>query len=321
MNLKATILSDDELFITDNRHYIGKRNRDLNIDYFTPLVGNEFLLNHIAMYYACRFYDLSASDWAGWCSDGERYRYEIIAHNKTARTYYIYNFGLGKYGRYNVLYYENANRFSYSLHANPPFKEISFANHTNIRPVITYDEADEVLSQAISEIKSLPNKTLNFVDVPEDYRENIGTIEYGYYPQEVIFKSSIDDFSETDCDGFTIYDSKAHTFRKAPIFIKDGDMYTILKIKGGYACFKIEPITWYIDLEQRRMISNTSIIGGIPVDWSINSSKKKFEESEIYRYLNEVFLKEMLQPGLVIDKSFTEKSNVEKSAVQFVKKM
>ena len=62
-------------------------------------------------------------------------------------------------------------------------------------------------------------------------------------------------------------------------------------------------------------------IGGIPVDWSINSSKKKFEESEIYRYLNEVFLKEMLQPGLVIDKSFTEKSNVEKSAVQFVKKM
>ena len=199
-------------------------------------------------------------------------------------------------------------------------------DNVRIRPVLKYDEPDEMLKYAIS--KMIPCKKF----------KNLGIIEYGYYPQNVIGEIA---YSEDEIDGlskyktgnsFTITEKAEYSSIYCPtIFTKKDEYYIkgkrcilipdydsngynhynkciwkvfhpymkehIDKDKIVYHAREVSPIIWYIDLITHTMVATNQIIHGFPVGFNgINTDVQPDKVPDtVYTFLNDTFGKEMLQ--------------------------
>ena len=197
---------------------------------------------------------------------------------------------------------------SYSFGYNSPKNMKN--RYLGIRPVIKYsDILDECL-----------NKRLSDKEVIE--------VEYGEYPQTICDEKIRLELEKEYKEDKLVKTNKTYVInstkepyntkilqeyqcngRKYIRFIADGNQVrTKLSNKkyieyGKAYWIKVEPIIWMIDKEEDIAVSKKLLISGMPFD---NNYKESFEETEIYKYLNNYFIKEIITEKKIRDKSKLE---------------
>ena len=214
---------------------------------------------------------------------------------------------------------------------------LNYRDNVRIRPVLKYDEPDEMLKYAISKMKFCQKF------------KNIGIIEYGYWPQNIIEEIA---YREDEIEGlskyktgnsFTTTEKIEYNKLYCPTRFTKRDEYYINgkrcilvpdyeyrfydpcygnyswevlhpymrervdKEKIIYHAREVRPIIWFIDIENRIMVAADSIIHGFPVGDSVKDNKILAKDKPdkvpdvVYTFLNDTFGKEMLQTYIPLD--------------------
>lgn len=72
---------------------------------------------------------------------------------------------------------------------------------------------------------------------------------------------------------------------------KNGDRIN----KGDSWWFEVQPVEWYVDLSNNLAISTQCLFSGIRMNFPSNYHNSDFQTSELYKYLNEYFAKQIIQ--------------------------
>ena len=193
-----------------------------------------------------------------------------------------------------------------------------YTRDCSVRPVFEYSSLDCIL---------------------ENNRANDGVleVEYGYYPQRAVrysIQSTLenayikDEISKTN-NIFTAYpiNSDRLDLKKFDEYIYNGERYvrmiaplwsnnTVTLSNGEYydmgdvVWVKVEPVKWWIDEKKKVMLSEKLLFSGL----KFNNKERydcTFEETDIYKYMNTLFAKELFQT-VVIQNKLPLKSDSEK---------
>ena len=193
-----------------------------------------------------------------------------------------------------------------------------YTRDCSVRPVFEYSSLDCIL---------------------ENNRANDGVleVEYGYYPQRAVRRSMQstlenayikDEISKTN-NIFTAYpiNSDRLDLKKFDEYIYNGERYvrmiaplwsnnTVTLSNGEYydmgdvVWVKVEPVKWWIDEKKKVMLSEKLLFSGL----KFNNKERydcTFEETDIYKYMNTLFAKELFQT-VVIQNKLPLKSDSEK---------
>ena len=150
---------------------------------------------------------------------------------------------------------------------------------------------------------------------------NLLELEFGHYPriissdQDVLKKyrekrllSKIDLDYLYEHKKLPIYKYKSDYLveTKTSGFLQEFSNGLISKTFDGEYWFKVQPIKWYVDLENKLLISKELLTTNTDhTSFSENKNCKKFEDTKLYHYLNNTFLKELFQLNKIIDKKKT----------------
>lgn len=103
---------------------------------------------------------------------------------------------------------------------------------------------------------------------------------------------------------------------KKKYYVRAAQYYTKVKYSNGITCqdldkplwFIIEPITWYVDLENKLLISKNLITSNTSYSTFYEKDRpQKFEDTILYEYLNETLLKKIF----MMNKKLSNKKNIE----------
>lgn len=192
-----------------------------------------------------------------------------------------------------------------------------------IRPVIQYSEISGIL----------PNEKKSISYISE--------VEYGEYPQNVV-DSELGNKLEIEYSAGRLRktgkkyttDSRWHdNYNKefAPIeheeYEYNGKKYVCVKSKAnntnyilsngknaslGYYWVEVLPIKWYVDEEAKLLISKICLASGIRISDS-EQFNIKFRKTDMYKFLNKYFAKEIIPENKLVDK-VDEKESIPKKA-------
>ena len=195
---------------------------------------------------------------------------------------------------------------SYSFGYNSPKKTNDL--YLGIRPILKYSDIKEYIqNRKISDKEVLEvdfgeypqticGKKIEF-ELEQMYKENTITKtekKYTIISNETFLPQEINEYIYND--------------NKYIRFIADRDiirtkMSNKKYIEYGKAYWiKVEPITWMIDEKEDIAVAKKLLISGIP----FGSYNNKFEETEIYNYLNKYFIKEIKSEIKITEKSKLE---------------
>lgn len=261
--MKCTLLTKDE--VCNNQLQIFKKyGTNAAVTDFSLLLGIEVSSNHTSdsLYYRDKvFEDTRAADY--WTRTKEETPIAISS----------YSFGFNSPKNINNLY-------------------------IGIRPVLKYAKI----------INETYDKKITDKEILE--------VKYGEYPQTVCEDKTNLELEKLYKEGklektekiYTINSNKTETFfpqkiieytyngKKYIRFIADRDTIRTKLSNKKYIEYnrpywiKVEPIIWMIDEKQDIAVSKKLLITGIPFDENYNNT---FEETNIYKYLNEYFIKEI----------------------------
>ncbi len=151
---------------------------------------------------------------------------------------------------------------------------------------------------------------------------NVIEVEYGYYPQKVANKKmqallnsgfKKGELQETK-NKYTSYDSECDKYIPHQEYILGGKNYICLKGKMHYLDDKIflsdgqeyndgdtvwvevQPVKWMVFKELGTMMSEKLLFSGVPFSTKIDEEKFSFETSDIKRFMDTYFSKELIQP-------------------------
>ena len=189
--------------------------------------------------------------------------------------YYLKSSSIKKPGY--VAYYINSNS------GLPQKIGYSTLNKTNygIRPVIEdIDNFDEITK----------DKYLN-----EDYEYEV---EYGLYPKNVVHpKETLERLKNEGHFNVVGHNSFSDVFLyKFSDVLLCEDKYFVqpsIPTTGDIVWFELKPVKWIVDSKNKRLISKDIIMSGIKFHDSIDEPIDSFESTIMYRYLNEVMLKDL----------------------------
>ena len=116
---------------------------------------------------------------------------------------------------------------------------------------------------------------------------------------------------------YLINDTKEPVYKyKKKYYVRAAQYYTNVKYSNGITYqglhkplwFIIEPITWYVDLENKLLISKNLITSNTNYSTFYEKDRpQKFEDTVLYEYLNETLLREIF----MMDKKLSNKKNIE----------
>lgn len=183
---------------------------------------------------------------------------------------------------------------SYGFGYNSPKKMND--SYIGIRPVINYSDINKYVKE-----KRITDK-------------NVLEVDYGEYPQTICDKKLELQLEQMYKENAIQKTEKKYTISSSRFFIPqeldeyyfNGNKYIrfiadrdIIRTKlsnkkyiefGKTYWIKVEPITWMIDEKEDIAVTKNLLISGIPFD---NYNNHKFEDTEIYNYLNNYFIKEI----------------------------
>lgn len=201
------------------------------------------------------------------------------------------------------IYYEN-NDFSSILLSSVSSDKINspetlFTRDTFIRPVL--------------KLKYI----VPFLPLIERDQNNLLKLDLGYYPS--VFETDQKTLKELDS---LLREEELHTEKgyyligdkKEPIYKyknnyyirHSANIYYLQLVNEGLIgpkWYKIEPITWYVDLENKLLISKNLITSNANYTTLYEKDKpQRFEETILYKYLNKTLLKEIFIMDKILSK-------------------
>ncbi|MDD6271993.1 MAG: hypothetical protein PUA90_00535 [bacterium] len=182
--------------------------------------------------------------------------------------YYLKSSSIKKPGY--VAYYINSNS---GLPQKIGYNTLNKTNY-GIRPVIEdIDNFDEITK----------DKYLN-----EDYEYEV---EYGLYPKNVIYpKETLERLKNEGQLNVVGNNSFSDVFLyKDKYFVQ-----SYISATGDIVWFELKPVKWIVDNDNKRLISKEIIMSGVKFHDSIDEPIDSFESTIMYRYLNEVMLKDLM---------------------------
>lgn len=265
VKMECTLLTKEE--VCQNQLQIFKKyGTNAAVTDFSLLLGIEVSSDHTSdsLYYRDKdFNDTRAADY--WTKTKEKDKVTVISS---------YSFGYNSPKNINKLY-------------------------IGIRPVLKY-----------SDIKSE-------IDNAEISEKKVLEVEYGEYPQTICEDKTNFEIEKMYKEGkiiktgkkYTINTNESKTFspqeldeysynnKKYIRFIANRDLVRTKLSNKKYIEYKkpywikVEPVIWMIDEEKNLAVSKKLLFTGIPFDKDYNG---KFEETIIYNYLNNFFIKEII---------------------------
>ncbi|MGM9877130.1 MAG: hypothetical protein ACI33S_00635 [Bacilli bacterium] len=181
--------------------------------------------------------------------------------------YYLKSSSIEKPGY--VAYYINSNS---GLPQKIRYNTLNTTNY-GIRPVIDdIDNFDEITK----------DKYLNEDDEYE--------VEYGLYPNNVIYpKETLERLKNEGQLNVVGNNSFSDVFLyKDKYFVQ-----SYIPITGDIVWFELKPVKWIVDNDNKRLISKEVIMSGVKFHDSIDEPIDSFESTVMYKYLNEVMLKDL----------------------------
>ena len=201
------------------------------------------------------------------------------------------------------IYYEN-NDFSSILLSSVSSDKINspetlFTRDTFIRPVL--------------KLKYI----VPFLPLIERDQNNLLKLDLGYYPS--VFETDQKTLKELDS---LLREEELHTEKgyyligdkKEPIYKyknnyyirHSANIYYLQLVNEGLIgpkWYKIEPITWYVDLENKLLISKNLITSNANYTTLYEKDKpQRFEDTILYKYLNKTLLKEIFMMDKILSK-------------------
>ena len=221
-------------------------------------------------------------------------------------------------GIYWTKTYNSPNRISTVSFGGTKADYWGYTRDCSVRPAIQYSSLDDIL-------------------VSNRANDGVLEVEYGYYPQRAVRRSMQstlenayikDEISKTN-NIFTAYpiNSDRLDLKKFDEYIYNGERYvrmiaplwsnnTVTLSNGEYydmgdvVWVKVEPVKWWIDEKKKVMLSEKLLFSGL----KFNNKERydcTFEETDIYKYMNTLFAKELFQT-VVIQNKLPLKSDSEK---------
>ena len=221
-------------------------------------------------------------------------------------------------GIYWTKTYNSPNRISTVSFGGTKADYWGYTRDCSVRPAIQYSSLDDIL-------------------VSNRANDGVLEVEYGYYPQRAVrysMQSTLenayikDEISKTN-NIFTAYpiNSDRLDLKKFDEYIYNGERYvrmiaplwsnnTVTLSNGEYydmgdvVWVKVEPVKWWIDEKKKVMLSEKLLFSGL----KFNNKERydcTFEETDIYKYMNTLFAKELFQT-VVIQNKLPLKSDSEK---------
>ena len=216
-----------------------------------------------------------------------------------------------------TLYSEDRNYLVKAIISGKECYSDVYSTDTMIRPITKF-----------SNIKDLAkNKVIN--------EQGITEIEFGEFPTsevskniynilEIQYQNGLLHKSNQTFTTFTSYNRYDFNLEQSPnaVFVYNSEKY--IRLIGRYNSYnsnysnsilwiKVCPIKWLVDEKNDIAITKDSIISGIPFNDNRNYNNN-FEETLLYRYLNNIFIKE-ISYGINIDLN-----NIEEDIIKKLKK-
>ena len=140
-------------------------------------------------------------------------------------------------------------------------------------------------------------------------------VEFGEYPRSVV---DIDMHAEliNACDNGLLkelnyeYTFGENTYKQYKVYEYKNNKYIYIECfcwgtdttLSDFSCYdygdkiwiKVEPVVWLIDEENQRLISKYGLLAGIPFDTYNKKYEGDFEATNIYQFMNEILLKDIL---------------------------
>ena len=158
----------------------------------------------------------------------------------------------------------------------------SVYNSYGVRPVLKSDNLEKLIKDCKMEIK-----------------DGIQIVEYGEYPH--LFEET-----ETDNSSFLKKTGKTYSLTSqtyAPPFYweiySEYDYKNQKAIKVGEKYFPVKPVRFYVDRENSMLIS-TDVLFVSPINVNNENYNRDFRTSQLYKFLNNEFIKE-LKPNAEIE--------------------
>lgn len=80
------------------------------------------------------------------------------------------------------------------------------------------------------------------------------------------------------------------SYENTPVLLSNGIEYN----NGEYVWIEVSPVTWFIDKENNELLSKRILLSGMPLEANKDSYHLYFNQTFLYQFLNNYFLKEML---------------------------
>lgn len=194
------------------------------------------------------------------------------------------------------------------------------------------DIVNEVYNKRIksNRLCILPIIKLNdetFNSITKDIDEDETTITLGNYPKRRVYRLKELERLENKYriytgNSFTLptikpYNKKGEkkykvSQKKYSEFEVDGKRYIEHKSNNNTTIYEVQPLEWYIDRKRKLLISTDLLLSNIPYIKKGNKEKRELKDSDLYKYLNETFLKEisLTKKNIIVKESHTESDEI-----------
>lgn len=210
--------------------------------------------------------------------------------------------GMDNFGSYYASL-ENPNQIVFVSSTTGYLKELKEYNRNyGLRPVLnTQDIPKEVIAKG------------------EKINDETIVIEYGYFPQSIVkdvlegnsIKDKISNKTISNTGKYYSMISKQDRVYSLPCYEENGKLYVKIDTSKideeskipKYYVINIEPVKWIVDLKTGKAISDNVLIANIPFSKKVRvsglsipiASDIDYENSYVKKYLEEIFLSELLQ--------------------------
>lgn len=179
------------------------------------------------------------------------------------------------------------------------FSKLSVFDFVNcvhgVRPVLKSNNLTELIRNCNSTIES---------DVP--------VIEYGNFP-DFLNRALINDISSLQATGqvYSLLCPFSRDFNLARFEEYDDGKQKVVKHVFSY--YPVKPIKWYVD-EENGMLISKEVLFHAPININSQNDDISFEKTELYRYLNNDFLKQIFAFS---SKSLTNNGSADQVKITF----
>ena len=236
-----------------------------------------------------------------------------------SESYYTVDFGLGERNSSSpwLILNPNGKGFScvHTINYNGSMEAREYAvEDYGIRPILTFDTLPDFGSHIVSRKKG--QLVVEYREYPQTkVDKELGETLTSLFEENKLPKTGkkfLGEYEEYEYNGRKFVRLRDAYYSRYPNYAKryrTTEEYE--KLRDEYHWVEVKPIRWFVDEETKTLISEKAIIGGLGISKD-NNFVGSFEDSDIYKYLNGGFLRDLIPSVTLKEKEEERRKNLPK---------